>query len=168
VEGYITSPTVILCLADVHQFRRFTVLTRLLPHQIGVNWEIIKFAAVNSHEMKKSDWPLYFNRLLASLMANEAQVFFRTKEDLITVLAVEITRIVMDEVTGEKSLFLDCLYSYQIAPRQEWQDNIDFIVSFAKQEGCKKVTGYSTHRRVDEIMKDVGFKERFKGFIMEV
>lgn len=144
------------------------MLIRLLPKQIADNWDMIKYVVVMVEKIPEKDRQLYLNRLLHSLMCNKAQVFFRLSDDRREVKAVEVTRITIDEVTGEKSLFLQSLFSFAIVDETEWQENIDFICDFAKREGCKKVTGYSTNARVDEIMKKIGFKERFKCYIMEV
>ena len=141
---------------------------KLLPTQIPKNWEIIKFAAINADRIASSDWTLYLNRLLHALMAGKAQCFFRIDQESREVTALSITRLVMDEVTGEKTLFINCVYSFKSASGKRWAADFNVLKEFAVKEKCKKITTYSNNSRVFEIVEALGFEERYKCYVMEV
>lgn len=143
------------------------MLVRSLPNQIPHLWDAIKLAAISSNHIEEKDRQFYLNRLLNALLSDKAQCFVRLDEDR-KLLAVEVTRIVLDEVTGEKALFLESLYSFKPVSDDEWRKDFEVAKKFAISQGCKKITTYATTERVYELAESVGFKERFRGFSMEV
>lgn len=143
------------------------MVIRLTPTQVPQHWDVIKYAAVHAERIREKDRPMYLTRLLHALLSGTAQCFFRINEDR-ELLAVEITRIMVDEITGEKSLFLNCLFSFKAVSEEQWKSDMEVIKDFAKVEDCKKITTYSTHPRVFEIVDSLGFEERYRCFVMEV
>ena len=118
------------------------MVVRLSPIQIPEYWDAIKFAATHADRVRKRDRELYLSRLLHALLSGTAQCFFRISDER-KLLAVEITRITEDEVTGEKSLFLNCLYTFQSVPEDTWKSDMEYIKRFASEQGCKFITTYS-------------------------
>ena len=143
------------------------MVIRLPPHQVPMLWDAIKFAASKTAGISDSDLPLYLNRLLNSLLNSTAHCFVRLDDNRV-LMAVAITRTIADEVTGEKSLFINCLYSFKGVDEKQWEDDIGIIKDFAIKQGCGKITTYTSSERVSEIAKANGFKERFRCFMLEV
>ena len=143
------------------------MVIRLPPSQVPMLWDAIKFAAAKTAGISDSDLSLYLNRLLNSLLNSTAHCFVRLDENR-ELMAVGITRIIVDVVTGEKSLFIDCLYSFKGVDSKQWEDDIEIVKDFAIKQGCKKITTYTSSERVSEIVKASGFKERFRCFMLEV
>jgi hypothetical protein len=140
---------------------------KLLPNQIPLLWESIKFAATKADRVNEKDLPFYLNRLLADLLSDKAQCFIRiTPEHQLRALA--ITRFIQDVITGEKSLVVSCLYSFEPAQDGQWKSDMDEISRFAKVNGCKVISMYSSNNRVFDIVTMLGFKERFRNFSMEI
>lgn len=143
------------------------MITRVLPNNIPKIWEVIKFTTSKTSGLEGNELQLYHIDLLHNLLNNKSQCFVRFDEDR-KITAVEISRIVSDEITKEKTLFLESLYSFVSVSVDEWQSNIDFIRKFAEKQECKKITTYTRISRVYDIVESIGFKERFRCFAMEV
>ncbi len=140
------------------------MLIKLLPNQIPMLWNQIKFAAVNADRINEKDRESYLVRLLYSLLGNKAQCFIRLDESRI-LQAVIITRLMVDEMTGDNSLLVQCLYSFQGVPDSAWSDDLDAIKIFALKNRCKKIISYSNNKRVFDLANQLGFEERFRCFV---
>jgi hypothetical protein len=79
---------------------------------------------------------------------------------------IAITQFSQDEVTLDKSLLVECLYSFQGVSQDQWQSDIDFIKKIAKANDCKKINAVSNNQRVFDIVTSIGFKERFRMFTL--
>ncbi len=143
------------------------MVIRITASQIPTLWEAIKFTAARSDRIPEKDLPLYLNRLLIALLNDKAQCFIRMDENK-ELLAIAITRIIQDEVTGEKTLFWNHLYSFKLVSNDQWEDDWPVIQEFAKLQGCKKITLYTTNHRVVELATSRGFVERYKCLVLEV
>ena len=143
------------------------MVIKLLPMQIPKFWEHIKYSVANANQLQGEELPLYCNRLLASLLNSYAQCFIRVDENK-QLLAILITRLVGDEITGKQSLFIESLYSFQRVLDSEWAEDMKIIVEFATANKCNYITTYTQLQRVVDIITPLGFKERFKCLYMEV
>lgn len=143
------------------------MVIKLTPSQIPKLWEAIKYAVVHVNNLSDRDSPLYLCRLLHALLSSKAQCFVRINEDR-ELLAICITKIIGDEITGEKSIFMECLYSFESASIDTWRQDKEIIMKFAKKEKCSKITAYSSNPRLFDIVEKLGFSERYRCFIMEV
>jgi hypothetical protein len=143
------------------------VTIKLLPSQIPQLWDAIKYAAVHVNAIPEKDIPLYLNRLLASLLNDKAQCFVRMSNER-ELQAIAVTRFIKDEVTGDKSLFWECIYSFQLVQNGQWQTDWELISKFAKDNGCKKVIIYTNNHRIIDIVSAQGLSERFRCFMAEV
>ena len=139
------------------------MIIRLLSNQVPQLWEAIKFASVQADEVDEKDRPHYLNELLHSLLSNKAQAFVRLDENR-TLLATLITRFAINKVSGEKSLDIQCLYSWKAQPEEVWREEFIFITTYAASEGCKKITFNSRNTAIQELSKTVGFKEQTRTF----
>lgn len=140
---------------------------RILPVQIPQLWEVIKFACVQADEVNKEDMPSYLNELLHALLSDKAQCFLRLGDDR-TLLVLLVTRILVDKITGRKSLFLQCLYSWKSVPDEEWQDNFNFIKEFAEHEQCKIIFFEPRNPRVWKLAELFGCQETNRRFIFKI
>lgn len=143
------------------------MVIRILPVQVPQLWEAIKFACVQADEVNKEDMPSYFNELLHALLSDKAQCFLRLGDDR-TLLLLMITRIMIDKITGRKSLFVQALYSWKNVEDKEWQDDYRFIREFAKQEQCKRISFESRNPRVWQLAEVLGFRENLRRFVFDL
>jgi hypothetical protein len=140
---------------------------KLLPSQVPQLWNQIKFAALKTDRLDDKDKEPYLNKLLAALLSDKAQCFIRLSEDR-TLLAIVITRITADEISGAKALLINCLYSFQGVQDQEWIDDLEIIKGFARKVDCKKIITFSNNQRVFDLASTLGFNERYRSFGLEV
>ena len=140
---------------------------KLLSVQIVPLWETIKFVATKADEVDKKDLKPYLNELLHSLLSDNAQCFVRMDEKR-TLLALMITRILVNKMNGEKYLYIQCLYSFQHADNSIWEKDMEFIRQFAEKEKCSYISFDSRHRRVQELGESVGFQEVNRNFAIRL
>jgi len=82
---------------------------KILPSQVPMLWEHIKYAAVHADRLREGDVENYLNALLGDLLSDKAQCFVRMDGERL-LLAVVITRFLSDGMTGDKSLLIQfCL-----------------------------------------------------------
>lgn len=140
---------------------------QILPNQISKVWDSIKYAIAKVERLSEADIKSYYNTLLVALLNDKAQCFVRLDENK-QLIGIAVTRLINDEVTGDKALVVSCLYSFKSVDMEFWKSDIEMIKQFARTSGCKKIIAYSTNERVYEIVQSIGFTERFRSFIMEV
>lgn len=143
------------------------MVIKLTPDQVPRLWEAIKYAVIHVNNISDKDCSLYLQRLLHALLSSKAQCFVRMSEDR-ELLAICITKIIGDEITGEKSIFISCLYSFESSSMDTWRKDKEIIIKFAKKEGCSKVTTYSSNPGIFNLAEKLGLSERYRCFIMEV
>ena len=140
---------------------------RLTPEQIPRLWDAIKFAILQIDDISKGDQVLYLTRLLHALLSGKAWCIVRMDEDR-KLLGIGILRIIDDDITGESSIFIECIYSFVRTPTDIWKEVLDLTIKYAKKEKCIKVTTYSSNPRIFDIAKELGFDERYRYFEMEI
>ena len=143
------------------------MIVRILPVQIPQLWEAIKSVYVQVEEINKEDTPFYLNELLHALLNEKAQCFIRLGDDR-TLLGMLITRILIDKVTGRKSLFIQPLYSWKRVEDKEWQDDFNFVKEFAKHEQCKRIYFESGNPKIWQLTEKLGFRENLRRFILNI
>ena len=139
------------------------MLIKLISTQVVDFWEVIKFAVTRVDEVDSKDLQLYLNELLHALLSDKAQCFVRLSKDRI-LIALYITRIRTDKITGKKYLFIQNVYSFKATIDETWTQDADFLKEFAKKEKCSYLSFYSRNKRIWELGEMVGFKERYRVF----
>lgn len=140
---------------------------RLLPTQIPSFWEAIKYATVQAGEVNEKDRQACLNELLHALLNEKAQCFVRLNDER-RLLAILITRLQIDKVTGDKNLFAQAMYSWKHASEELWQDVMKFVGDFAIHEQCKYITFESNNERLWKLAKFFGFRESLRKFVLSL
>lgn len=140
------------------------MLIKLLPAQIPVFWDSIKFACKVADIVEEKDYQSYYNELLHSLLSEKAQCWVRLNEERKLELLL-ITRILSDKGIDKKYLFLQCLYVFDRVAEEVWSKEFLFIKAFAEVEKCNQISFDSRNPRIWEIAQAVGFKERYRHFV---
>ena len=139
---------------------------RLFPSQIPIFWESIKFAVAKAEGLEEIQYTPYFNQLLYALLSGKSQCFVRVKDELLHTVC--ITKVNIDNVRGEKALYIVCLYSFKLSGLDIWRDSLDFVKQFAIKEGCKMILATSAIQRVWELCNTLGFEEESRTFSMKL
>lgn len=137
---------------------------KLLPTQIPLVWEIIKWVCKQVNEIEEKALPAYCNELLQALLSNKAQCWIRLNGDK-HLIALLITRLCFDKITDDKYIFLQALYSFVKVDGSVWQEEMKLMRDFSDKEGCKHIAFDSRHPRVWELAIQLGFKEKSRTFI---
>ena len=140
---------------------------RVLPTQMVLFWEAIKFACKEADEVKEEDLPKYFNELLHALLSDKAQCFVVLNSEKI-LEGLALTRLIYDKVTGKKELLLQCVYYMKHIEQDELMRNLQILIDFAKVEECLVVTFTSRNSRVWEMAKHSGCAEKHRTFIYKI
>ena len=143
------------------------MLVRLTPNQIPSMWEAIKYAAVKSGRLNKDEMPRYLNKLLNDLLSGNAQCFVKLNEKRI-LSGIILSKLIEDNLTNDKSLLIENLYSFEPVTQESWLEGLDIIGKFAVANECITITTYADSEKVYEILKMMGFRERYRCFITEV
>lgn len=140
---------------------------KVIPTQIPRMWENIKYAISHTSDISEKDLPLYLNNLLHALLSSKAHCIVRL-DDNRNLLTICITRIIADNITGKDVLFIESIYSFAKIPTNLWEEAIALIIKLAKKENCTRITTYSANPKIFEVVKEIGFTEYYRYFIMEV
>lgn len=143
------------------------MIHKIIASQIPQFWDTIKFAALHTDNIAERDRQLYLNNLLAHLLCDKAQCFVRSNDNR-ELLAIVITRINKDEITGERSLYISSLYSFKPVADSEWIADVASMERFARANDCKKIIAVSSNQRIFDIAASLGFIERYRSFSLEV
>jgi hypothetical protein len=148
---------------------------RLLPKQISIMWEYIKYVSAKSGGLDESQYNSYFNYLLYRLLSGKYQCFMKL-DDNRSLQVIWITKIDIDNITGEKSLSVVSIYSFKSVLSQSnkssrdisWKEGLEFGKQFAIKEGCKTITATSSVERVWELCYMIGLKEKSRTFVIDL
>lgn len=142
--------------------------TMLRVDQIPSAWNAIKYAAAtaNMNKISNEELPVYLNKLLASLLNETSQCFLRLDEEK-QLSAIALTRVNQDATSGERSLFIICLYSFKMVEEGQWKSDMEELKEFAKQSNCKRITFYSNNQRIYDLAESLGFTEYYRCFTMD-
>jgi len=133
---------------------------KLLPAQIPAYWELIKHITVKVDEVNEKDIQPYLNELLHALLNGKAQCFLELSDSR-NVVAVCITRLRINKITGEKYLFIQNAYAFKVADNEARKQSMDFLKEFAKKEQCSYLFFKSCNKRIWELGKSSGFREKY-------
>lgn len=143
------------------------MIVKILPVQIPVFWDSIKFCAVTADEVDEKYRQKYLNKLLHSLLSDKSQCFVRLDDERI-LIALMITKIDVHKMTDKKSLHIQVLYSLKRVNGLEWQEDYIFLTDFARKQECKSITFDTRHEQVMDLGRSVGFREVQRAFEFEL
>ena len=143
------------------------MIIRLLSVQIPVFWNAIKMTVKEADEVDEANLQPYLNELLHALLNDTAQCFIRLDENK-TLIALLVTRVMVDKVTGEKYLYLQSLYSWKKPEDGIWQRDVQFVMDFAKQQECKYISCQSRNEAIWNLVEQLGFAEKTRVFDLRI
>ena len=143
------------------------MIIRLPVVQIPIFWVAIKFAIAKIYDVKAENFRSVFNYSLHKLLNDKAQCWIRLDDER-RLIALTVTEIQIDKISGDKNLFVSALYSWKHVDDSKWSEDFKFIMDFAKNEGCKQILCESDIPRCWELYKICGFKEGIRRFSLTV
>lgn len=139
----------------------------LTADQVPIFWDAIKFSMWQVGNTTEEYKEVYFNELLYLLMSSKAQCFVRLDSER-KLQALAVTKIVVNDSTGEKSLFINCLYGFKSSLKEDWLGDFDKLVNFAKRNNCKSITALMNNEKAMMLAESLGFKCTSKNYSVKI
>ncbi len=140
---------------------------KVLPTQIPLVWEHIKFGISQIGEIPNECMGTYYVHLLHQLLSGRYQCWVLLNPDRV-LLNVSITRIIDDPRQGERELYIEGFYAFQGTTVTSMTELISLYTQFAKQAGCAKLTADSRVPRAREILEQHGFVPQRQKYALRV
>lgn len=138
---------------------------KLLPSQIPLVWEHIKFGIAQIGEVPNEEMSRFSVNLLCQLLSEKAQCWVTFNEERI-ILNISVTRIDQLIWTGEKELYLEGFYAFSGTTPTSLNDIVRSWQDFAKSAGCVRVTASSRVPRACTLLEEHGFKLRRRSYAL--
>ena len=139
------------------------MIIHLLPNDIPKCWEVIKTACKAADNVPESELTVYMTELLHDLLSEASHCFVRLHEEAI--IAVMVAKIKVNKVSGDRSLYLQCLYSWTISGIDTWKQDADFVRQFAQKEKCSTITLDSSNPNIWKLVEQFGFVEKSRAYV---
>jgi len=143
------------------------MLIKILPSQVVQLWEAIKYAATRVDEVDEKYLSKYLNELLHSLLNEKSQCFVRLN-DKREIITIAITKILRNNITGEKYFQVQGVYGFKSASNDVWKRDWESFVEFAKKENCSYMGFQSRNSRIWDIAKMIGMEEAYRIFKLKL
>lgn len=131
------------------------MLIQIQPIQIPQFWELIKFAAVATNNIEEEHQDYYILNMLQDLLASKktAFVIFNGDNQVTLVVVIEIRR---DDLRDQKIMYMDCLYSFEKQPEENWGLAVMDLAVIAKKADCKAILGDTANPNLAKILEANG------------
>ena len=139
-------------------------VTKLLPEQVTVFWNVVKFAIEQSLPPIAINDPEATNRILSSILCKKTEVwaeYVKGEEEGNKFECIFLTQFVYDEPSDTKNLLIYSLYGYDEIDSGSWARALITMVKYAKEKKCNQIVAYSSVPRVIEMAKSVGWNTDF-------
>ena len=143
------------------------MLIKVLPTQIPLVWEHIKYAIVQVNEIPPEHLTEALITVLHDLLSDKAQCWVTLNEDRV-ILNVSVTRVEYNNLSGEHCFHWLFLYAYQGMTDQTCKALVAAFRQHAKQLGCTRVTGASRNPRACALMEQHGFTPEYRTYFIPV
>lgn len=131
---------------------------KVLPLQIPLVWEHIKYGIVQTGETPPEHLPRQYVQLLCDLLSEKAQCWVRLNENRI-ILNISITKILQNPTTDHRELYIDGFYAYQGTTFTGMEELFVLLKDFARQAECSRITTSTGVTRAQDILLQHGFQE---------
>ena len=143
------------------------MIIKLTPPQVSTYWELIKYANVNGDLVSDDHRQVVLNETLHALLNETAQCFLRL-DDNRQVIAVLLSRIQIDKVSGDKLLYIQCIFSFRKVPDNQWEEDWKFLRTFAESNQCSYIEAESSNPQIFKIMQQLSAMELYRTYRYEL
>jgi len=144
------------------------MLIRLTDDQIAKYWPDIRFAVSKSLPPTLKGEGDKMNRILEALLAGTAQCWASVDRETKQLDGVVTTSVVEDYLTGAKSLMIYTIYGYRPSIINSWKEGYETLVKYAKSKNCGRLIGFTSEKRIVDIVGKFGGNTDFTLCMMEV
>lgn len=128
------------------------MIIQLQPEQVSEYWFSIKYAACAAME---TDSPEYVQSLLRALLSETHQCWLIMDEG--ELVAMGITCIVEEALTGKRQLHIDAFYSYTTLSDELAHQATDYVSEYAAANNCSVIRSLTNNPRASRLLVAMGF-----------
>ena len=140
---------------------------KLLPSQIPMVWEHIKFGIAQIGEVPNEYMNTYCVHLLHRLLSGSYQCWVLLNADRV-LLNISVTKITEDPFQGARELWIEGFYAFQGTTVTSMTELFSLYRAFAKKMGCARVAASSRVPRAKEILEQHGFVAQRQVYTLSV
>jgi hypothetical protein len=131
------------------------VIIRLLPQQIVKIWTSVRFAIAETYLPRSLCTNEILHYTLSRLLSGRSQCWAIMSAER-EFLGFLITRIMIDEMTGQRVLSLDHIYGYAPLSDEVWQKGFETLSKFALKNKCSCFTCLTDNPKILQIANYFG------------
>lgn len=136
------------------------MIIRLSTIQISDHWEAIKDMMERALPEIPGQLANTSNNILRSLLIEESVCWIgykRIAEKRNDIVAMMITRIIFDDITGIRSLLIYCIAGWEILDYDFYENGVKTLKQYQKEAGCQRIVFYSDEPKILQIAERLGF-----------
>ena len=136
------------------------MIIRLSTPQVSDHWEAIKNMINRSLPDIQGQLVNRDNNILRSLLIGDITCWVGYKSTVNSqneIVGMMLTRILFDDITGIKNLFIYCLAGWDTISIDFYQEGLKTLEAFGKESKCNRITFYSEEPAILRITKTLGF-----------
>jgi hypothetical protein len=130
------------------------MILRLASDQCAGYWEDIKNVVAASIPTFADSSQDGMNQVLANLLDGHAQAWVGLDGQVVVALA--ITLIQIDTITGVRNLLIYALAGYGNIRKEIWEEGFKALKVFASANDCRKILAFSSIPRIIEVATTLG------------
>lgn len=141
------------------------MLLRLLPDQIAGWWDELKPAIEVSLPPIVGDSEGRMNNILSAMLVGgiDCWISYRKNEEGVEVTGIVTTTIVVDNISGTRSLLIYSIYSPQGDLGQDgWAEGYDALSKYAKVVNCENLSAYTALDYICKVVETLGGNTDFR------
>lgn len=131
------------------------MIIQLLPQQLVKLWTSIRFAIAQTFVPRTLCTNEVLRHILARLLSGRMQCWAILGEDK-SFLGFLITRIAVDEFTGERVLQMDHIYGFAPLSDDVWQKGFEILSKFALKNKCTCFVALTDNPKIIQIANYFG------------
>jgi len=138
------------------------MLIKLQPDQVGLLWDMIRFAIVDACGVPKELQQDFTNKMLGQLMSGLAQCWIGYELDDKgdkKIHFIVTTKVVGDDLYGLRTLVLSTLHGFRFISNKLIDEAISKFEEYARANKCGIMTAESSSRSAGEFLLKHGFEE---------
>jgi hypothetical protein len=130
------------------------MIIRVLPNQIPLVWEHIKYATTKANKISSEHMQIYCNNLLVKLLSGKTVAFVLQDTDRIIKILITVS-FGVNKFTGEKTMYMDSVYGWTKTSDAEKVDVFNKLKAFAKVNECVYIEGRTYNKKLFSFMESL-------------
>jgi hypothetical protein len=133
------------------------MIIEMLPEQVANSWRILERVIKEALPPIADSGERKMNNILTSILTRKmiCWVSYQDQND-VEIDTVILTTVVMDEISGTKSLLIYAINSLKLVTSDIYEDMIKKITKYARSMKCDKIVGYLSDPKLHKFVESQG------------